>query len=92
MSDVKASFWYRESTSEWVLEINLKGDEVSGIIRVPGHTKDEAIKNAFNRGQELAVNTLRDMAGRIRRHEIHPYTNIENMLEGEADLIEREME
>lgn len=39
-----AHWWYRDSTDEWVLELNAAGDDMSITHRWPGKTKDDALR------------------------------------------------
>jgi len=85
-------FWYKEETENWILSITATGEDVEVGMNFRGKTKDEAINSLYDAPDKRTAKYLKNMADRVRKHEIFPYTSIENMLYGEAEKLEKDME
>lgn len=43
IANIKITSWFRESTMEWVAEMDLKGCDYYANTRMTGHTEKEAL-------------------------------------------------
>lgn len=59
---LKGHFWYRESTQEWVFEIDFQIEGyITSITRYPGKTKMDALKEFQSSFMEVFSDDLKSL-------------------------------